>query len=381
MKNIFATLLLLLVINSCSKQEFTDANDNFKRADSLFTKASKGLKTLDSLSKKINHSDGIAKKVILPEIEKQSQRIDSTIRSGSWRIDSINKEIEKITKNVKIGTDVAKTLDSANQALKNGENAISVLSKTADRILNRTKKAPAPTQSQTESQEPVNSRNDEQISTPKMERNPLVKTATLEINVEDISNAKEILKRKIREGNADLVSQNYTQTEGFERENITIKVPLYNFDNLVSTLSNDIGTVQSKSTDREGKDYNSDQMCDIEITLIQKENFASNQIITDQNVYEDESFGNKSSSAFMSGFKVLEDVMIAILPFWPIFIIAGLILYFIRRNRKKKEAQILEESIKTPVYNTDDYTLSKPIEFEKPKDSEEPDYSKYLPKE
>ena len=135
MKNIFVTLLLLVMATSCSKQEFSEATSSIKRADSLFTKASDGLKTIDSISKRINDSDGIARKVLIPTIEKQTKRIDSTLKSGRWKIDSINKDIAEITKHVKTGTDVAKTLDSASQLLKNGENAISVLAKTADKIL------------------------------------------------------------------------------------------------------------------------------------------------------------------------------------------------------------------------------------------------------
>lgn len=379
MKKIFATVLLFGLLISCSKQEFSDATNSIKRADSLFTKANDGLKTLDSISKKINDSNGIARKIIVPEIEKQTKRIDSTLKSGNWKIDSMNKNISEITKNVKIGTDVAKTLDSASQLLKNGENAISVLSKTADKILKRTVNQ----QNSSEKNQEKDNASDQKnsiSSPPVVEKNPLVKTAVLEIQVDDISNAKSILKQKIRESNADLVSENFSQQEGFEREYITAKVPLYNFDNLVSNLSNELGEVKSKSTQSEGKDYISSQMCDIEITLSQKELSPSNQIVTNENSENSDSFGSKSSSAFMRGFKVLGDMMIAILPFWPIFIIAGLIFYFVRRNKKNKEEKSLENQANIPVQKTETTTPSENLEKGNRDDSNEPDYSKYLPK-
>ena len=78
MKNIFASLLLIFIVFSCSKQEFTKTTDSFKRADSLFTKANEGLKNLDSLSKSLSDSSGITKKIILPQIQKQTKKIDST---------------------------------------------------------------------------------------------------------------------------------------------------------------------------------------------------------------------------------------------------------------------------------------------------------------
>lgn len=381
MKKIFATFLLFGLLISCSKQEFSEATNSIKRADSLFTKANDGLKTLDSISKRVNDSDGIARKVLIPQIEKQTKRIDSTLKSGSWKIDSINKDIAEITKNVKVGTDVAKTLDSANKALQNGENVISVLSKTADRILKRTQTQKATLPPNTDSQNPPTNQNNTVVIPPVAEKFPLVKTAVLEIQVDDISQAKSILKQKIRESNADLVSENFSQQEGFEREYITAKVPLYNFDNLVANLSNGLGEVKSKSTESEGKDYVSSQMCDIEITLVQKEVNTANQIVNDENSTDSDTFGSKSSSAFMSGFKVLGDMMIAILPFWPIFIIAGLVFYFVRRNKKKKEMKGVENHSNIPVQKSEMTIPSENVEKKNISDSEEPDYSKYLPKE
>ena len=380
MKNIFATFILLTALSSCSKQEFSEATNSIKRADSLFTKANEGLKTIDSISKRINDSDGIARKVLIPTIEKQTKKIDSTLKTGTWKIDSINKDIAEITKNVKVGTDVAKTLDSANKALQNGENVISVLSKTADKILKRTQTQKATLPPNSESQNPQSNQNNSVVIPPIVEKNPVVKTAVLEIEVDDISNAKSILKQKIRESNADLVSENFSQKEGFEREYITAKVPLYNFDNLVSNLSNGLGEVKSKSMESQGIDYISSQMCDVEITLVQKELTASNQIVTNDNNKDSDSFGSKSSSAFMSGFKVLGDMMIAILPFWPIFIIAGLIFYFVRRNRKNKDVNLLENEQSLPIEKTQTTTPPDTVESKNNEDSDEPDYSKYLPK-
>ena len=384
MKKIFATFILLTALSSCSKQEFSEATNSIKRADSLFTRANDGLKTIDSISKRINDSDGIARKVLIPTIEKQTKKIDSTLKTGSWKIDSINKDIAEITKNVKVGTDVAKTLDSANKALQNGENVISVLSKTADKILKRTQTQKATLPPNSESKNPSNNQNNTVVIPPIVEKNPLVKTAILEIMVEDISQAKSMLKQKIRESNADLVSENFSQQEGFEREYITAKVPLYNFDNLVSNLSNGLGEVKSKSLESQGNDYISSQMCDVEITLVQKKLTTSNQIVTDNNNNNNklsDSFGSKSSSAFMSGFKVIGNVMIAILPFWPILLIAGSIFYFIRRNKKNKEIKSLENQINISEQKTETTTLSEIVEKENNGQSEEPDYSKYLPKE
>lgn len=381
MKQFLFLFLMTASIISCEKGSIQQTTDNFKRADSLFTKANDGIKTLDSISKTISDSDGIAKRVILPEIEKQKKTIDSTIKSGGWRIDSINKQIEKITKNVVVGTDVVKTLDSANQSLKSGENALKVLTRTADKILNQTKKQ-NPTSDNSVNNNSVTPQEPAAPVTapPAAVRDPLVKTAKFEIQVDDLSTAKAPLKQIIRENNADFISENFSQSEGIQREYITVKVPLQNFDGLVSNISNQLGDVTLKNTETEGKDYIASQMCNIEITLLQNENIAQNQFGKDEAETGENTFG----SAFLKGFEVLKNGLLFLLPFWPIFLIAAGIWYFINRNKKKKEQeeferqQILNQQ-RNPVYPAENQTSTVEISEEK-KNDDDTDYSKYMPK-
>ena len=384
MKKIFLSIFVAGALVSCDKNTIQQTTDSIKQADSLLTKANDGIKTLDSILKTINDSDGITKKVILPEIEKQKKSIDSTIKSGSWQIDSINKEIEKITKNVKVGTEVVKTLDSANRSLEKGENAISVLTKTADKILQQTKSQPKATENPAPNP-PSQSQNNSVTTLPEKEISPLVKTARLEIQVENLEEAKALLRQKIRENNADLISENFTQNEGIMREYITAKVPLQYFDGLVSDVSSQLGDVKSKNSETEGNDRIASQMCDVEITLLQNENIAGTAV-PNEKVEED---SNSFSGAFMKGFKVLGDGLLFLLPFWPIILIAAGIWYFVaKRNKKKREeefqrqlalerekikaAEALKPSAETPQ-NTE------PTNAEENKNGD--DISKYMPKE
>lgn len=382
MKNLFFIILATVALISCDKSTIQQTTDNIKRADSLFTKANDGIKTLDSISKTITDSDGITKKVIIPEIEKQKKSIDSTIKSGGWRIDSINKQIEKITKNVVVGTEVVKTLDSANNALKNGESTIKVLTRTADKILKQTKKQnPTAENSANEKRAIPQEQNNPVIVPSVVEKDPIVKTARLEIQVDDLNTAKALLKQKIRENNADLVTENFSQNEGVQREYITAKVPLQNFDQLLSNLSGQLGDVKSKSTESEGKDYIASQMCDIEITLLQNENIADNALTKSDEEENTDSF----SGAFMKGFKVLGDAMIFLLPFWPLFLIGALVWYFISRNKKKKaqeefERQQILNQQNAAIYPTQNQMSTEPVQEDKPAETPDTDYSKYLPK-
>ena len=382
MKNLFFIILATVALISCDKSTIQQTTDNIKRADSLFTKANDGIKTLDSISKTITDSDGITKKVIIPEIEKQKKSIDSTIKSGGWRIDSINKQIEKITKNVVIGTEVVKTLDSANESLKNGESTIKVLTRTADKILKQTKKQnPTAENSANEKLATPQEQNNPVIVPAVVEKDPIVKTARLEIQVDNLNTAKALLKQKIRENNADLVTENFSLNEGIQKEYITAKVPLQNFDQLLSNLSGQLGDVKSKSTESEGKDYIASQICDIEITLLQNENIADTALTKDEKEENPDSF----SGAFMKGFKVLGDAMLFLLPFWPLFLIGGLVWYFISRNKKKKakeefERQQILNQQNAAAYPTQNQTSTEPVQEDKPAETPDTDYSKYLPK-
>lgn len=383
MKKIITGLFISLALISCDKNAVQQTTDSIKHADSLFTRADEGLKTLDSLSKTINDSDGIAKKVILPEIQKQKKAIDSTIRSGGFRIDSINKEIEKITKHVVVGTEVVKTLDSANDALNKGESAFKVLTRTAEKILNQTKRQTLPEKSSpNHSSSPTPNQNNTVVVPPLREKYPVVKTAKMEIEVEDLTATKALLKQKIRENKADLVTESYSQTEGFHREYVTVKVPLQNFDGLVRNLSTQLGDLKMKSTESEGIDYIPGQMCDVEVTLVQNEDLASNPLAKNDSGKNADSFGSKSSNAFMSGFKVLESIMLAVLPFWPVLLIAAFIWYFVRKNKRNKEQfkRKNQEPVSSEKITENEITDAEIVDEKATEKTDPTDYSKYLPK-
>lgn len=393
MKNVLFSFLAAIALISCSKTEFQQTTDTIKRADSLFTKANDGFRTLDSISKTIKDSNGIARKVIIPEIEKQKKAIDSTLKTGNYRIDSINKELEKITKNVKTGTEVVKTLDSANRSIQEGENPLVVLTRTADRILKQTKtnSAPNPTQetqpkSETQAQTQPQPRQDPVQNTvpasQEIRRNPLVKSGELEIKVDDLSNSKSLMQQQIRTNGGEIMTENFSSVEGIRKEIITVKVPLSGFDSLMNDMQRNLGDVSLKSTESEGTDYNPNQMCDIRITLVQNENIATIPPVEEAQ-QNDKTFGSESSGAFMKGFDVLKNIVVWMLPFWPLLIIGLLVWYFLNKRNKKRRndeemnaeipQQHFEQTSSAPKVNTEYHAEAETT------DSEDP-YEKYKPK-
>ena len=165
---------------------------------------------------------------------------------------------------------------------------------------------------------------------------------------------------------------------------------------MVNSVSS-LGQVTSKSTEVEGNDYLADQMCDVKIILTDKTPESStlnddlNALNKDEN--KDETFGKKTSNAFLKGFSGLGSLFLALIPFWPIFLIGGIIWYFVaKRNKKKREEEfqrqlaLEKERLKNAENQKADSSENVQIEekneqptTEEPKNDD--DLSKYMPKE
>ena len=389
-KLIFSIFTASILLVACNKSDMKQASDTIKNADSLFQEAKEGYNTLDSISKAVKDSNSTIGKVIIPEIDKHKEIIEDAIKKGNISIDSVQREFDKIKAKAQQNEEIKKAIDSvASVAQANPENTkIKNLLESANKILKHSNENSQPSA-------PKISQNDVKISSQKTEIVPIVKTARLNISVEDISAAKEMLQQELRNTNGDLVTESYSENEGIAKEYITAKVPLYNFNNLVNNLAN-LGAVQTKTTDSRGKDYDSNQMCDVEITLV--DHSISNSSVTpteDLNIVngdekKDETFGDKSEGAFMKGFGVIGSLFLALLPFWPIFLIAGIIWYFVaKKNKKKREEEfqrqlaIEKEKLKS-TEKSENQEIKTQENVEKPTTEEQKndDYiSKYLPKE
>ena len=367
------------------------ATDTIKNADSLFQEAKESYNTLDSISKVVNDSNSTIGKVIVPEIEKHKEIIEDAVKKGNINIDSVQRQFDKIKAKTQQNEEIRKTIDSVSAVIKDSktENVkVKDIIESANKILNKVKENPQPSA-------PKVSPNDVKISTQKIEIIPIVKTARLNISVEDIASAKAMLQQELRNTSGDLVTENYSENEGIAKEYITAKVPLYNFNNLVNNLAN-LGAVQTKTTESRGKDYDANQMCDVEITLVdQSISSTTSTPSEDLNIIngdekKDETFGDKSEGAFMKGFSVLGSLFLALVPFWPIFLIGGIVWYFVAKRNKKKREEEFQRQLAIEREKIKAAEVAKSTAQETPQNAEQPttevtedddDISKYMPKE
>lgn len=390
-KTVFGIFTASILLIACNKTDMQQATDTIKNADSLFQEAKESYNTLDSISKVVNDSNSTIGKVIVPEIEKHKEIIEDAVKKGNINIDSVQRQFDKIKAKTQQNDEIRKTIDSVSAVIKDSktENVkVKDIIESANKILNKVKENSQPSA-------PKVSPNDVKISTQKIEIIPIVKTARLNISVEDIASAKAMLQQELRNTSGDLVTENYSENEGIAKEYITAKVPLYNFNNLVNNLAN-LGAVQTKTTESRGKDYDANQMCDVEITLIDNSiSSATSTPSEDLNIIngdekKDETFGDKSEGAFMKGFSVLGSLFLALVPFWPIFLIGGIVWYFVAKRNKKKREEEFQRQLAIEREKIKAAEVAKSTAQETPQNAEQPttelpkdddDISKYMPKE
>ena len=389
-KLIFSIFTASILLVACNKSDMKQASDTIKNADSLFQEAKEGYNTLDSISKAVKDSNSTIGKVIIPEIDKHKEIIEDAIKKGNISIDSVQREFDKIKAKAQQNEEIKKAIDSvASVAEANPENTkVKNLLESANKILKHSNENSQPSA-------PKISQNDVKISSQKTEIVPIVKTARLNISVEDIASAKAMLQQELRNTSGDLVTENYSENEGIAKEYITAKVPLYNFNNLVNNLAN-LGAVQTKTTESRGKDYDANQMCDVEITLVdQSISSTTSTPSEDLNIIngdekKDETFGDKSEGAFMKGFSVLGSLFLALVPFWPIFLIGGIVWYFVAKRNKKKREEEFQRQLAIEREKIKATEVAKSTAQETPQNAEQPttelpkdddDISKYMPKE
>ena len=388
-KTIFSIFTASMLLIACNKTDLQQATDTIKNADSLFQEAKESYKTLDSISKVVNDSGNISVK----DIDKSKEVIENAVKKGNLSIDSLNKQFQKIKAKTQNNEEIAKAIDSVTSAIKSGDiNSIKSIEETVNKVIKETRKQPTPNIEE----EITTPQNEVKVSPKKIEIQPIVKSANLELEVDDLAAAKSMLDQSLRNNNGEIVTDYFNGTEGIAQQFLTVKVPLSSFNNLVNSVSG-LGEVTSKSTEVQGKDYLADQMCDVKITLTDKTPEANsinedlNALNKDEN--KDETFGEKTSSAFLKGFSVLGSLFLALIPFWPVFLIGGVIWYFVaKRNKKKREEEFqrqlaLEkerlknaENQKTePSENIQNEENNEQPNSEEPKNDD--DLSKYMPKE
>ena len=300
MKKLILTVFVLSTLTMCKKSDLEQANNTIASADSLFDKASESVEKFDSTANSIVDSVNLKAKDLI----KNKEEIEKAFENSKNKIDSIGENVEKFKKEIE-EKKISSNLDSIKNSIK--KEIPKPVTKTVNKIVYRDK----PTQN------------------PEPKPASMMKKGYVEINVDDIATGKYLVQQQVRKYDGIIKTENLVSNDEFQTYYITAKVPLQKFDYLVEELA-DLGSVKNKNVEIVGNDYNQNKMCDIEITLYGNKLHPT----VDEN---DKSFGSKSLDAVSSGWNVIGSILLFLLPFWPVFLIAGIGYYFYKKKNNKNQ--------------------------------------------
>ncbi|KQS91552.1 DUF4349 domain-containing protein [Chryseobacterium sp. Leaf394] len=307
--------ILLLALSStfimCKKGDGTteSLSETIKSADSSFTEFS-------DKAEKIQNETAAAldsAQVKIKEFDKTSQDLKDKFEKTASSVDSLGEKIS----NVKFESKTVADKDSA----KKKEEKI-VVNVPAPKVIKQTK---------------IIYKNNS-CEKPKSEpKYALKKTANLEIGVDDTYGAKNYIEDQLRKYDGSLKSENVSMnSDDTKTAYLKIQIPLDKFEYFVEDVSAHAGNVIDKTIASSGDEFYPKTKCDIEITLYGNEKNAAAA------ASKPESFGGKFSSGIGSGWEVLTGILLFFVPFWPLFLIAGIGYYFYKKNRNKSIGNTVE---------------------------------------
>lgn len=301
MKKFIVMVAVAATCIMCKKGE-TVSSPAGASADSLYSATSENMNEVQEKADAALDSAGVR----IRDFEKTTDDVKDRIENTSKMVDSLSEKISNVALESK-----TEKKDSVKKDQK------IVVNVPAPKVIRETKVV---------YREKPKKENNE-LNIPK---NRLVKTGTLEIDVNDAETAKEIVKEEVAKYDGFIRSENISvSSDDKKTAYLKIKVPLQKFDYLMSDLNYNLGEVKDKSIDVTGQEVVENTMCDLEITL-----YGKNDIASAEN--RPGTFGEKSFAAVSSGWNVITSVFLFLLPLWPVFLIAGAVYYFYKKKKSIK---------------------------------------------
>ncbi len=308
MKKIIVGIILLNTLVMCQKSEVKQLQDHIKSADSLISNVNDNLKNIDSLSINLDS-------VSVPQIIKEKEKLEKVFNDSKKSIDSLGSSIDNFKKTVD-SKEIQKKIDSVSSKIKSLDD----LKKLKEQVKVVYKDGP------------------QQQQQPKLDI--LTKSAKIELGVDNLTMARQQLSQDLTRFGGKLETENVVSNNELQTMYLSAKIPLSQFDYFVESVSNNLGSIKSKNIEVKGRDYTENQMCNIELTLLENQNLSKKEN------NENQTFSQKAGDAFGSGGKVLGDIILFLLPFWPLFLIVliGIFIYRKKFGKKKDDGETNEKT-------------------------------------
>ena len=313
MKKLILTLVTVFSLVACKKNS-DNSESNFEDAAE---KVSANISEMNADSTSISVEN-------LPKLSrKQTDSAIQAIKQGAI------VEIEELKDEKKLLTEkVAKEMDSATRT-----TIISEIKITQQKIDSAKNKIAATTGKRTIAPKIIKETKViyRETPTPKVAvREPkIVKKGELEISVEDLSVAQNITKEQIFKYDGKVNSEQISSYDGKEYSYLNITIPFDKSDYFVDDLESNVGAITFRNIEIKGQELGKNALCNLDITLVNDSKNASS-------ITTPTSFSGRTLGAVGSGWNVIQEIFLFILPFWPVFLIGGIIYYFVRKRKTEK---------------------------------------------
>lgn len=309
MKNIILTFATVLSFIACEKKESDYGSEHLNSSEISTDSANTSNSVhVDSLQKPISYGH---------------ETIGPTLK------DTIVVKIQDLKEQKQLLTEkVAKEMDSASKSEIISE--IKITQKKIDSVQNRLisniKKAKVT---------PRNIRETKVIyrdaPKPKLVVNTakVTKKGEIEIQVDDLELAQAITKEQIKKYDGTIKSEEISSYQNRNFDYLKINVPFDKSEYLIKDLENNVGKIVSRNIEIIGDEYAKNAVCYLGITLT---NHSQEAVVP----VTSKSFGGRTIGAFGSGWNVIQEIFLFILPFWPVFLIGGGVYYFYMKKKTEE---------------------------------------------
>ena len=310
MKNIILTFLTVCTLASCKKTETANSEDSSSSSINADSSSVANNSQFDSISKPFNLNKdsavAIKKDTAIVKIQKLNDEKKLLTEKVAKEMDSATRST--IVSEIKI---TQKKIDSVRTALVSNTKK----RKISPKVIRETKVI----YREIPKREAI-------VSAPK-----ITKTGSLEIQVDNMEIAKYSTKEQISKYDGKVKSEQISSDDMQQISYLKILVPFDKSDYLINDLENNVGKIVSRDIQITGEQYAKNSVCTLDISLVK--DFEKGAVVSTP-----KSFGGRSLGAVGSGWNVIEEIFLFILPFWPMFLIGGGLYYFLKR-KKSEEAK------------------------------------------